>query len=35
VEIKPRNGPVQFVKIENAVESLLAIIKQNDGGNNG
>jgi prolyl-tRNA synthetase len=28
IEIKPRNGPVQFVKIENALETLLALIKQ-------
>jgi prolyl-tRNA synthetase len=27
VEIKPRNGPVQFVKIETAVEKLLALVK--------
>ena len=28
VEIKPRNGPVQFVTIETVVEKLLALIKQ-------
>ena len=28
VEIKPRNGPVQFVTIETVLEKLLALIKQ-------
>jgi prolyl-tRNA synthetase len=27
VEIKPRNGPVQFVKIDAAVEAVLALVK--------
>jgi len=29
VEIKPRNGPVQFVKIEDAVASVLKLIAAN------
>jgi prolyl-tRNA synthetase len=27
VEIKPRTGQVQFVKTENAVETILALVK--------
>ena len=32
IEIKPRNGAIQFVKTENAIESLLAMIAKADSG---